>query len=140
MFQESSLPGPLNRNANDRLSTHQGATLGGRWKRGKQNQAIGHSRCGRNTKIHPIADTKGRLIFLLLTDGAAHDCPAAQPLISMGRVATLLLGDKASDSAELTRWLQGRGTKSIIPTRSNRKQPVSLSKKAYRERRRFGNV
>jgi hypothetical protein len=33
--------------------------LGGGWKSGEQNQAIGRSRGGRNTKIHAIADAKG---------------------------------------------------------------------------------
>ena len=109
-------------------------------EKGEQNQAIGPSRGGRNTKIHAIADAKGRLISLKLTDGSAHDCPVAQPLISSGRVAKRLLGDKAYDSAELRRWLRGRGTKCVIPNRSNRKQPFIFSKKAYRERHRVENA
>jgi transposase len=133
-------PGTLNRNANDRLHSHQSASLGGGWKRGEQNQAIGRSRGGRNTKIHAIADAKGRLISLKLTDGSAHDCPVAQPLISSGKVAKRLLGDKAYDSAELRLWLRRRGTKCVIPNRSNRKQPFSFSKKAYRERHRVENA
>jgi len=76
----------------------------------------------------------------LLSDGSAHDCPVAQALISMGRVAKLLLGDKAYDSAELRRWLRGRGTKCVIPNRSNRKQPFSFSKKLYRQRHRVENA
>ena len=133
-------PGTLNRHANDRLYPHQSASLGGGWKRGEQNQAIGRSRGGRNTKIHAIADAKGRLVSLKLTDGSAHDCPVAQPFISSGKVAKRLLGDKAYDSAELRLWLRGRGTKCVIPNRSNRKQPFSFSKKAYRERHRVENA
>jgi IS5 family transposase len=113
-------PGSLDRDANDRFNTHQSTSLGGGRKRREQNQAIGRSRGGRNTKIHTIADAKGRLLSLLLTDGAAHDCPTAQPLISLGRVAKRLLGDKAYDSAELRQWLRARGTASVIPNRSNR--------------------
>jgi transposase len=64
----------------------------------------------------------------------------AQPLISLGKVAKRLLGDKAYDSAELRQWLRGRGTKCIIPNRSNRKQKFSFSKKAYRERHRVENA
>jgi transposase len=131
---------PLHGYANDRLHSHQGASLGGGRKRGEQNQAIGRSRGGRNTKIHAIADAKGRLISLKLTDGSAHDCPVAQPLIGLGKVAKRLLGDKAYDSAELRRWLRARGTKCVIPNRSNRKQPFSFSKKAYRERHRVENA
>jgi len=64
----------------------------------------------------------------------------ARLLISSGTVAKKLLGDKAYDSAELRRWLRGRGTKCVIPNRSNRKQPFSFSKKAYRERHRIENA
>jgi transposase len=133
-------PGTLDRDADDRFHTYQSASLGGGWKRGEQNQAIGRSRGGRNTKIHAIADAKGRLLSLKLTDGSAHDCPVARSLISSGKIAKRLLGDKAYDSAELRRWLRERGTKCVIPNRSNRKQPFSFSKKAYRERHRVENA
>jgi hypothetical protein len=39
--------------------------LGGGRKRGEQKQAVGRSRGGRNTKIHALADAKGRLIAIL---------------------------------------------------------------------------
>ena len=42
---------------------------------GEQKQAVGRSRGGRNTKIHALADAKGRLLAILLTGGEAHDCP-----------------------------------------------------------------
>jgi len=64
----------------------------------------------------------------------------AQPLISLGKVAKRLLGDKAYDSAELRLWLRKRGTKCVIPNRSNRKQPFTFSKKAYRGRHRVENA
>ena len=64
----------------------------------------------------------------------------AQPLISAGRIAKRLLGDKAYDSADLRRWLSQRGTKGIIPNRSNRKRPFRFSKAAYRERHRIENA
>lgn len=51
-----------------------------------------------------------------------------------------LLGDKAYDSAELREWLNDRGTKPVIPNRSNRIQPFSFSKHLYKERRRIENA
>jgi putative transposase len=51
-----------------------------------------------------------------------------------------MLGDKAYDSAELRLWLEDRGTKSVIPNRSNRKQPFSFNKRLYKERRRIENA
>jgi len=51
-----------------------------------------------------------------------------------------MLGDKAYDSAELRLWLEDRGTKPVIPNRSNRKQPFSFNKRLYKERRRIENA
>src|SRR5512143_28416 len=116
--------------ANDRLYTRQGAPLGLRRKRGEKKQAIGRSRGGRNTKIHALADAKGRLLAILLSGGEAHDCPPAQRLIRRVKAAAKLLGDKAYDSAELRQWLSDRNTKPVIPNRSNRKQPFSFDKKS----------
>jgi IS5 family transposase len=43
-----------------------------------------------------------------------------------------MLGDKAYDSAELREELDELGAKPVIPNRSNRKQPFSLSKRLYK--------
>ena len=48
-----------------------------------------------------------------------------------------MLGDKAYDSAELRLWLKDRGTKPVIPNRSNRKQPFSFNKRLYKLRWRI---
>jgi len=48
-----------------------------------------------------------------------------------------MLGDKAYDSAELRAGLDARGTKPVIPNRSNRKQPFSFSKRLYKLRWRI---
>ena len=51
-----------------------------------------------------------------------------------------MLGDKAYDSAELRLWLAHRGTKPVIPNRSNRKQPFSFNKRRYKERHLIENA
>ena len=140
IVQRTGITRTRGRHANDRLNSRKGPSLSCRSKRGEQNQAIGRSRGGRNTKIHAVADAKGRLLSLMLTDGSAHDCPAAKPLIERRKPAKKLLGDKAYDSAELRHWLKRRGTRSVIPNRSNRKQPFSFSRKSYRERHRIENA
>jgi hypothetical protein len=43
-----------------------------------------------------------------------------------------MLGDKAYDSAELREELDERGTRPVIPNRSNRKQPFRFSKRLYK--------
>jgi transposase len=120
--------------ADDRLNPRQGAPLGKRGKRGEQNQAVGRSRGGRNTKIHALSDAKGRLIALLLTGGEAHDCPVAERLIKRAKPPKRMLGDKAYDSAELRGALAQRGAKPVIPNRSNRNQPFPFSKRLYKLR------
>jgi transposase len=131
---------PIDGHPDDRLHSHQGAPLGLGWKKGEQNQAIGRSRGGRNTKIHAIADAKGRLLSILLTGGQEHDCPPAQRLIRRTKAARKLLGDKAYDSAELRQWLSERGTKPVVPNRSNRKQPFTFDRKSYKQRHRIENA
>ena len=132
--------GSIDGNPDDRFDAHQGAPLGRGRKRGEQNQAIGRSRGGRNTKIHAIADAKGRLLSLLLSGGEAHDCPPAQRLIRRTRAAKKLLGDKAYDSAQLRHWLKERGTRAVVPNRSNRKLPFRFDKKSYTQRHRIENA
>jgi transposase len=95
------------------------------------------SRGGRNTKIHALADVKGRLIAILLTGGEAHDCPVAERLVRRVKPSKRMLGDKAYDSAELREDLHERGTKPVIPNRCNRKQPFSFSKRIYKLRWRI---
>jgi transposase len=45
-----------------------------------------------------------------------------------------MLGDKAYDSAELRDDLRARGTKPVIPNRSNRKQRFAFNKRLYKMR------
>jgi transposase len=130
----------VNSDANDRLHTRQGPPLGLGCKKGEHKQAIGRSRGGRNTKIHAITDAKGRLLSVLLTGGEAHDCPPAQRLIRRSKAAKKLLGDKAYDSAELRQRLKNRGTKPVIPNRSNRKLPFRFDKKSYKKRHLIENA
>ena len=99
---------------------------------------MGRSRGGRNTKIHALADAKGRLIAILLSGGEAHDCPLAECLIRRVKSPERLLGDKAY--TELREALNERGTKPVIPNRCNRKQPFSFNKRLYKLRWRIENA
>jgi transposase len=70
----------------------------------------------------------------LLTGGEAHDCPVAERLIRRVKPSKHMLGDKAYDSTELRNELHRRGTKPVIPNRSNRKQPFSSNRRLYKLR------
>ena len=98
---------------------------------------MGRSRGGRNTKVHALADAKGRLIAILLTGGEAHDCPVAERLIRRVEPAERVLGDKAYDSNELRDELAAQGTKPVIPNRSNRKLLFTFNRRLYKLRWRI---
>src|SRR6187431_1139896 len=117
----------VDRHTDDRLYPREGSPLGSWRKRGEKKQAVGRSRGGRNTKIHALADARGRLIAILLTGGEAHDCPVAERLIRRVKPS----------SAELRDDLHERGTKPVIPNRCNRKQPFSFSRRIYKLRWRI---
>ena len=51
-----------------------------------------------------------------------------------------MLGDRAYDSAELRQWLSARGTKPVVPNKSNRKQPFSFDRTSYKQRHRIENA
>ena len=61
-------------------------------------------------------------------------------MIRRTKAATKILGDKAYDSAALRQWLNDRGTKVVVPNKSNRKQPFSFDKKSYKQRHRIENA
>ena len=72
-----------------------------------------------------------------MTGGEAHDYPVAERLIKRVKPAERLLGDKAYDGNELRDQLKRRGTRPVIPNRSNRKRKVSFSKRLYKLRWRI---
>jgi putative transposase len=80
------------------------------------------------------------LIAILLTGGEAHDCPVAERLIRRVKPSKHLLGDKAYDSAALRGELCERGSRPVIPNKSNRKQPFSFNTRLYKLRWRIENA
>src|SRR5262245_5462564 len=83
------------------VKAHRSAAGG---KRGEEKQATGRSRGGRNTKIHALADVKGRLIAILLTGGEAHDCPVADRLVRRVRPSKRILNDTAYDRPSCAKY------------------------------------
>ena len=120
-----------------RIAPYQLSRRGGPSIRGEQKQAVGRSRGGRNTKIHALADAKGRLLAILLTGGQAHDYPVAKRLIRRVAPPKHMLGDTAYDGDGLREELDQRGTKPVIPNHPNRKHPLSFNKRLYKLRWRI---
>jgi transposase len=111
----------IDRSAEHRQHNRQGASLCRRRKRGAQEQAIGHSRGGRTTKIHAVANASGHLIAFDLTPGQSGDVRSAAGLIDRLPKAAQVLADTAYDSDEFREFLIARGTTPVIkpnPTRT----------------------
>ena len=102
---------------------------------GPEDQAIGRSRGGLTTKIHAVVDALGNPVALSLTPGQAADIAEVQPLLEDNEIeAENCLGDKSYDGDGFVGWLEGRGTKPVIPPKANRKTPRKTDFALYRER------
>ncbi|MBP0445099.1 IS5 family transposase [Roseomonas sp. SSH11] len=108
--------------------------LRGRRKRGEWTQAVGRSRGGRTSKIHRLADDRGRPIALALTPGNVADITMALPLLQAAARPRRLIADKAYDAESLRRWLKDRHIKAVIPSTATRTVPHPIDHRAYRRR------
>jgi transposase len=125
---------PISRHG--RYDHHPGASLRCREKRGTQDQeALGRSRGGFSTKIHARCDGKGRPLGYTLTPGQAHDIKGFTTLLRMiGDKIDALLADKGYDADSVRQALSEMEVQAVIPSKSNRKQPIAFDRKAYKRR------
>ena len=109
--------------------------LGGGRKRGACRRALGRSRGGFTSKLHCLADARGRPIAFHLTVGEAADCKAYDTLSALPeRPPTALLADKGYDSDAIRTDLAGRNIQAVIPGRSNRRVKIEHDRALYKER------
>jgi transposase len=105
-----------------------------RRKRGAAVQAIGRSRGGRTTKIHAVADGRGRIIAFELTAGQLGDLRAVTSLIGPLPPARLCAADAAYDSNGFRYFLSERGTLPVIPNIPARKRLHPFDRQPYKLR------
>jgi transposase len=95
---------------------------------------MGRSRGGLTTKIHVLVDADGLPIDFVLSKGQAHDCPVAKRLLDHLGEGDILMGDKAYDADGFRRDVADRGAWANIPSKTNRREPLSFSHFLYRYR------
>ena len=110
----------------------EGAPLDSRRKRGEWAQAVGRSRGGRTSKIHCLADDRGRPVAFALTPGNVADISMAVPLLSALTSPKHVIADKAYDADSLRNWLKTRRIKAVIPSTATRTVPYPLDRAVYR--------
>ena len=90
-----------------------------------------------NTKLHAVADTKGRPIRFFLTAGEVSDYTGARALMNSLPSADWLLGDRGYDADWFREGLQDKDIKPCIPSRKSRSKPVKYDKRRYKRRNRI---
>ena len=103
-------------------------------QKGEYAEAIGRSRGGRTSKIHALADDRGRPVAFALTPGNVADITMAVPLLTAVDKPKRLLADKAYDADSFRYWLKRRKIKAVIPSTATRRTPYPLDQKTYRRR------
>ncbi len=103
-----------------------------------ENQAVGRSRGGANTKIHALVDTRGRPLRLILSAGQRNDILAAPDLVA-GQTRRTILADKAYDSDRFRGLLESLDLKACIPPTANRTNPPTYHKGHYKRRHQVEN-
>ena len=107
---------------------------------GQQNQAIGRTKGGLNTKVTAWVDGHGRTLNLSLAPGQHAEVRVAKTSPRPPLRGTITVADKGYDSdgfrAQLRRW----GSRPCLPGRSNRVTPVKWHRGYYRRRHKDANA
>ena len=123
-----------------RLHRRARACVGGRGKRGQDDQALGHSRGGFTTKIHAKSDASCDIIAFDLTGGEASDGRHFETLLDIGPDIRprAVICDKGYASNANRQTARMRGIAPVIPHKSNEKdKPAFFARTLYKARARI---
>lgn len=104
---------------------------------GQQNQAIGRTKGGLNSKVSALVDGSGKALQLTLAPGQRADIKAASEIVLPEQ--SHLVADKGYDSNTFREWLRAKGSTACIPARCNRKNPEAYHRGYYRKRHKVEN-
>ena len=121
------------------VKVHQHGT-GARKVRGTpEDQAIGHSRGGRTTKILAASDENGCLLNFLLLPGNSGESPHVPELIRDIEAAEFI-GDRAFDTDNIIEMLRSRPMEVVIPPKVSRRVQRQYDKEKYKTRHLIENL
>ena len=107
---------------------------------GQQNQAIGRTKGGLNTKLTAWVDGRGRAVAVHLAPGQRADVRAVQEAAwPRGLRGKRVVADKGYDSDGLRVLVGRRGGHTCIPPRARRHHPAAWHRGYYRRRHRVEN-
>ncbi|WP_299730664.1 IS5 family transposase [uncultured Tateyamaria sp.] len=114
------------------------SSLGG--SKGGRGRLIGRTKGGLNSKLHVLADAKGRPIRMFLSAGQTSDYIGARALLSSIPRAGSLLADRGYDADCFRNALIEMGISPCIPSRISRKVLIPHDADLYRQRHRIENM
>ena len=107
----------------------------GNRERFEQNQCIGITRGGRNTKIHAVVDALGNPIHVQLSSGNIHDSVIAEEVLDhVDLNETTVMADRAYGTYDLREYIANRNADFCIPPKSNSVDPWYCDWFQYKER------
>lgn len=107
---------------------------------GQQNQAIGRTKGGLNTKLTAWVDGHGRAVAVHLAPGQRADVRAVQEAAwPPGLRGKRVVADKGYDSDGLRNLIARRGGRACIPPRARRHCPATWHRGYYRRRHQVEN-
>lgn len=107
---------------------------------GQENQAIGRTKGGLNTKLSAWVEGWGRAVSLSVAPGQAHDISIAKAEVFPALRGTIIVADKGYDSDPFRIQLARLGSRACIPPRCNRLRPVHWHRGYYRKRHKVENL
>jgi len=107
---------------------------------GSQNQAIGLTKGGHNSKLTAAVDEQGHVVGLLLFPGQCAETTAAKKILPLLAKTMVFVGDKGFDSDELRALIENNGGVACIPPRSNRTSYRWCDPEFYRKRHLVENI
>jgi transposase len=88
------------------------------------------------TKIHMLADSRGRPLRFILTGGQVHDIIAA-PMLLDNIQGGGVIADKAYDANDFRQLIADAGMRAVIPSRRSRKVQIPHDAILYKTRNRI---
>ena len=95
---------------------------------------------GLNTKIHMVADERGRPVSMTVTAGQCNAIVGARRLLDGLPEAEVLIADRGCEADWLRKAAADRGMKACIPSKRNRKVQIPHDRALHRLRNMIENT
>ena len=93
-----------------------------------EEQGLGKTKGGRNTKISAVVNSQGKATRIEIVPGNLHDSKCAISTLGPDLDDCDVLADKAYDSKEIRNYIESKNGRPNIPSRKNAKNPASYNK------------